>query len=163
MTPRTVPEENSMVRKSLIVAALLAVSSPLAAQEEWVWTPDRPDGAAPLGVFGTRTLSQGEIQLTYQWIQRNSQGVWFGKDSLDLATTLQLYEVAPLHLSDKRHSLQLSYGVSDDLTVNVRGEFSVMERNQLRNDGVFYIMNANALGADSGTYCASRTSKSSSP
>lgn len=135
-----------MVRRSLIVAALLAVSSPLAAQEEWVWTSDRPDGATPIGVFGARTLGVGEVQLTYQWIQRNSQGIWFGKDSLDLATTLQLYEVAPLSLSDKRHSLQIAYGVSDKLTVRGRGEFALIEREQLRDDGTFYIMSANALG-----------------
>lgn len=135
-----------MVRKSLIVMALIAVSSPLAAQDEWVWTSNRPDGVAPVGVSGARTIAAGVVEFQYQWVQRNFQGVWFGKDSLDLATTLQLFEVAPLSLADKRHTVQLSYGVSDQLTVRARGEFALMEREQLRNDGTFFITSANGLG-----------------
>lgn len=135
-----------MVRKSLIVAALLAVSSPLAAQEQWVWSSNRPDGAAPLGVMASRTLAMGEIQVEYQWIQRNFRGVWFGKDSLDLTTTLALYEVAPLSMRDKRHSVAVAFGVTSDLTLRARGEFALLEREQLRGDGTYYITGANALG-----------------
>jgi hypothetical protein len=135
-----------MVRKSLIVAALVAFSSPLAAQEEWVWSADRPDGAAPAGVLGVRTLETGELHLEYRWVQNNYQGVWFGKDSLDLSTTLQLFEVAPLSLSDIRHTAQVSYGVSDNLTLRARGEFAFIEREQLRDDGTYYITSTSALG-----------------
>lgn len=136
-----------MVRKSLIVAAMLVVASPLAAQDEgWVWTNDRPDGDGPVSITGIRTLDMGAIEFEYQWIQRNYQGVWFGKDSLDLATTLQLYEVAPLSLSDRRHSVSIGYGVTDALTVRARGEFAFMEREQLRDDGVYFITSTSALG-----------------
>ena len=134
-----------MVRKSLIAAALLAVASPLVAQDEWVWTSDRPDGEAPLGVFGARTLDAGTIQVSYQWIQRNSMGIWYGKDSLELSTTLQLYEVAPLTLSDRRQTAQVAFGVTDALTVRARGAFALIERQSLRDTGTFFIMSANAL------------------
>lgn len=135
-----------MVRKSLMMAALVAVASPLGAQDEWTWTADRPDAAGPPSVTGLRTLAAGEVELTYQWVQRNYQGVWFGKDSLELATTLQLYEVAPLHLSDRRQLVQAGYGVTDELTIRARGEFALMERESLRDNGTFFIMSANALG-----------------
>jgi hypothetical protein len=135
-----------MVRKSLILAALVAVASPLTAQEEWVWTSDRPDGTAPLGVFGTETLDAGQITVEYQWIQRNYQGVWRDKDSLSLAVTLSQYEVAPISLADIRHSVEVAFGVFDDLTVRARGEFAFMEREQLGQTGEYRINTVTGLG-----------------
>ena len=135
-----------MVRRSLIVAVLLAVSSPLAAQEEWVWTSDRPDGAAPLGVIGDRLLEQGEIQLNYRLVSQNSRGVWFITDSLPLATTLQLYSAAPLTLTSLIHRGSAAFGVADDLTLMVGGEFSIRERDQLTSAGVFYTTTVKDFG-----------------
>ncbi len=135
-----------MVRTSLIVAALVAASSPLAAQESWVWSSDRPDGLTPAGVRGARTLNEGEVQIQYQWVQRNYQGVWEHEDSLALAATLARFEVAPLSLSDRRHSLEIGLGLTEDVTLRARGEFALMEREQLRRDETYYITSVNALG-----------------
>lgn len=136
-----------MLRRSLIVAALLAASSPLAAQDEWVWTSDRPDGEAPIGVFGARTLAAGAIQLTYRFSQMNSRGVWFDTDSLALATVLQLYDDAPLTHADQRHTVVVSYGVTDDLTVLAKGQFALLERETIDGTaGQFVRTGANALG-----------------
>ena len=51
-----------MVRKILIVAAILTVASPLAAQEEYVWTSTRPDCHAPTGVTGARPPVNGPLE-----------------------------------------------------------------------------------------------------
>lgn len=128
-----------MVRRSLIVAALFVVASPLAAQTsppgpvEWTWTTDRPDTNGPMGMFGARTLKDGEFEFAYRFVQMNSRGVWFDKDSLPLATTLQLYDNAPLTLSDIRHQVSISIGVSENLTLIARGEFAVLERETIAN------------------------------
>lgn len=128
-----------MVRRSLIAAALMAVAAPLAAQSplpgpvEWTWSSDRPDADAPLGVFGGRTMGASEVQFGYTLYQTNWQGVWVNQDSLNLATTLQIYDGAPLSKSDIRHRASLAYGVSDDLTLVARGEFAVMERETFAN------------------------------
>jgi hypothetical protein len=138
-----------MVRRSLIAAALWVVASPLTAQvepEQHVWTSGRPDSEAPIGVYGARTLEAGALQLTYHYKQENSRGVWFATDSLPLATTLQLYTVAPLTLSNITHSVTGSYGVSDRLTVSATAEFSLIEREQITNGGVLYITGIEALG-----------------
>jgi hypothetical protein len=139
-----------MVRRSLIATALLVVATPLAAQvepEEYVWTSaGRPDAEAPIGVLGARTLEMGELQLTYRFSQQNSRGVWFGTDSLPLATTLQLYTVAPLTLSNITHSVTGSYGVSERLTISGTAEFSLIEREQITNGGVLYITGVEELG-----------------
>ena len=141
-----------MVRRSLIATALWVVSSPLtplAAQVEpegHVWMAGRPDSEAPIGVYGARTLTAGAIELTYRFSQQNSRGVWFATDSLPLATTLQLYTVAPLTSSNITHSVTGSYGVSDRLTVSATAEFSLIEREQITNMGVLYITGVEALG-----------------
>jgi hypothetical protein len=139
-----------MVRRSLIATALMVVATPLAAQvepEEYVWTSaGRPDAEAPIGVLGARTLEMGELQLTYRFSQQNSRGVWFGTDSLPLATTLQLYTVAPLALSNITHSVTGSYGVSERLTISGTAEFSLIEREQITNGGVLYITGVEELG-----------------
>jgi hypothetical protein len=135
-----------MVRKSLIVAALLAVSSPLAAQEEWVWTSDRLYGTAPLGVMGDRILEQGEIQLNYRLVAHNSRGIWFVTDSLPLATTLQLYSAAPLKLTAMTHLGTAAFGLTPDITVMVSGKFSLRERDQLSAAGVFYTTTVKDFG-----------------
>lgn len=135
-----------MVRRSLIAAALIAVSSPVAAQEEYMWTSGRPDSDAPIGVFGAGTLDAGALEFTYRYNQQNSRGVWFSTDSLPLATTLQLYTVAPLTLSNITHSVTASYGLSDRLTLMGTAEFSLIEREQITNGGVLYITGVEALG-----------------
>ncbi|MDH3205649.1 MAG: hypothetical protein OEO79_03515 [Gemmatimonadota bacterium] len=135
-----------MVRRSLIVAALLAVSSPLAAQDEWVWSSNRPDADAPLGVTGARTLDLGTTEITYRFTQMNSRGVWFATDSLPLATTLQLYQVAPLTLSKQTHSVMAARGITENLTVTASAEFSIYERDQLTSGGIYYITGAEELG-----------------
>ena len=128
-----------MVRRSLIAVALVAVAAPVAAQSpmqepvEWTWSADRPDSEAPLGVFGARTMEAGEFRIGYRYYQTNWRGVWFERDSLDLATTLQLYDDAPLTRSDVRHQASFAYGASDALTIMARAEFAVIERETIAN------------------------------
>lgn len=124
-----------MVRRSLIaVAALLAVGTPLTAQnptgeaEEHTWSADRPDASGLLGVFGDRTLEAGELRLTYNYSQENYRGVYFGTDSLELATVLQLYDNAPLTRSDIVHQVRFGFGINDRVTLVARGGWAVLER-----------------------------------
>ena len=118
-----------MVRKSLIVAALMALASPLAAQEEYNWTSNRPDGHAPLGIFDGRTLGEGQVEFSYRFTQLNSKGVWFQSDSLPLESTLEIYEVAPLSLVNQTHIFAIAVGATENLVMAAalaRGE-SVIE------------------------------------
>jgi len=137
-----------MVRRSLIVAALMAVSSPLVAQEpvEWVWAGNRADADAPLGVFGARTLVEGDMEVGYRFAQTNDLGVWFSTDSLPLATTLQLYAVAPLEMSRQSHIGTFSWGILEYLTLTGSVEFVVFEREQLTDTGILYITRVKELG-----------------
>ena len=140
-----------MVRRSLIVAVLMAASAPLAAQDEWMWTGERPDADAPLGVIGARTLDLGVIEVGYRFAQTNSRGVWFANDSLPLATTLQLYAVAPLALSQQTHSAYFAWGLLPSLTLIGTADFSIFEREQLTDTGILYITRTQEIGDVTGT------------
>jgi len=135
-----------MVPRSLIIAALLAVSSPLAAQEDWVWTSKRPDGHAPIGIDGGRLLMKGEAQLSYRFSQINSKGVWFGNDSLPLETTLGFYDEAPLALTNQTQYFGFAYGASENLTLMVNWSYSARQREQLTNGGIFYVTEGDMIG-----------------
>ena len=128
------------------MAALLAVSSPLAAQDEYVWTSSRPDAHAPLGVALARTLDAGAIELTYKFSQMNSRGVWYLTDSIPLAQTLGDYQVAPLSMSRQTHTLMGAWGFSDAVTLTATAEFGVFEREHLTSTSIYYIAGAEELG-----------------
>jgi hypothetical protein len=105
-----------MVRKSLLVAVLLAIATPIAAQQEYVWTSKRPDGHAPIGVMNGRTLERGAVEFSYRYSQLSSRGVWLANDSLPLETTLEFYDVAPLTLTNQTHNFSVSVGATENLS-----------------------------------------------
>ena len=135
-----------MVRKSLVVALLLAIATPLAAQTDNVWSSKRPDGQAPLGVLGGRTLDQGELELNYRFERLNSRGIWFENDSLPLDVMLDFYPVAPLTLENLTHYFGAAYAPTSDLTVVARMSFSQRQREQFTSGGVFYVTQSDQLG-----------------
>lgn len=135
-----------MVRKILIAATLLTVASPLAAQDDYVWTSKRPDGRAPVGMSGARTLEAGALEFSYRFSQLNSKGIWLGSDSIPLETTLEFYDQAPLTLTNQTHNVSVSYGVTQDLTLIADVDYSSRQREQLTNGGVFYVTESQTLG-----------------
>ena len=136
-----------MVRRSLIAAALIAVVAPLAAQEDWVWTSDRPDGKAPLGIVDARTMEASEVEFTYRFSQMNSLGIWNRSDSLGITNTVLHYTDAPMTHTDQGHSVSFSYGVSDNLTLIAKGSFHTIQREALdtRMNAIVRV-NARAFG-----------------
>lgn len=136
-----------MVRKSLLVVALLALAAPAAAQEEMVWTPKRPDAQAPFGVWGGRTLEQGEVEFTYRYNRLNLAGVWFDDFQLAPDFTAEFYQVVPLSLVTQTHSFGLAFAASPDLTVSANLGYHLRKREQITGDGQFYyVTEADKLG-----------------
>jgi len=135
-----------MVRKNLLVALLAATATPLAAQQDVMWSSQRPDARAPLGVTGGQTLTAGAFEIGYRFNKMNSRGVWFENDSLTLDETLEFYSVAPLTLENLTHELTLSYGVADDFTLMAKASFSQRSREQYTSGGVFYVTDVDELG-----------------
>ena len=135
-----------MVRRSLMVVALLAVASPLTAQDEWVWRSDRPDAHAPIGITTDRTLAKGAIELTYRLSVASYNSLYFLKDSLPVATTLLSYQVAPTGMTRQLHTATVAFGATDDLTLMANAEFDVLSRDHLTAGGVIYSNTIKDLG-----------------
>lgn len=127
-----------MVRKSLLVIALLTLAAPAAAQEEMVWTPKRPDAQAPFGVFGGRTLELGEIEFTYRYNRLNMAGVWFDGAQLAPDFTAEFYQVVPLALVTQTHSVGVAFAASPELTFSANLGYALRHREQITGDGQFY-------------------------
>lgn len=136
-----------MLRKILLVATLVAVASPLAAQEEaYVWSTNRPDGRAPRGVTGALILDEGQLDLSYRFEQLNSRGVWFQSDSLTVDETHDFYPVAPISMVAMTHHVGIGYALRPNLTLRAEASFSQRQREQLTDADVFYVTDSDALG-----------------
>lgn len=136
-----------MVRRSLLVIAVLLVAAPLAAQEELVWSSKRPDGQAPIGVFAARTLEHREVEFTYRFSQLNSAGIWFDDFALTFEDLATFYAAVPLSLRERTHGVGVALGATPDLTLTANLSFSQRRREHLEADeSEFYVVDVSKLG-----------------
>lgn len=129
-----------MVRKSLLVVALLALASPATAQEEMVWSSKRPDAQAPLGVRDGRTLEKGQFEVTYRYNRLNSEGIWFDNGMLPWELTAEFYDVIPLSLKTESHGVGIAFAPSSSLTLSANLGYALRHREQLTGDLEFYFI-----------------------
>ncbi|MGQ0636226.1 MAG: hypothetical protein ACT4QC_16555 [Planctomycetaceae bacterium] len=78
---------------------------------------ERPDGLAPIGVFGDHTLKSGEVLLSYRFNNTIFSGLRDGTDDVSTGSVLNDYPFAPTRLQAQRHTLLLEYAPTDDLTL----------------------------------------------
>lgn len=139
-----------MVRKSLLVALLLAIASPLAAQEEgYTWTSHRPDGIPPDGVTNGEVLKQGRIVVSYRFENLHSRGLWEGTDSFPVDSAFGRYRQVPLSSAYRTHYATLALGVTDELTLVFEGSYAQRDRQQIAQTNVgnvVYTTRAHQLG-----------------
>lgn len=118
-----------MVRKSLLVAVLLTIATPLAGQEAPVeWTLGRPDGQAPIGVLDGQMLRKHQVLVGYRFVQTNSKGLWAANDSLTLDQSLQQFPYAPRTMVNETHELTLAFAPSSTLTLSAHMTYSQRTR-----------------------------------
>lgn len=134
-----------MVQRSLLAVLTLLVAAPVAAQDT-IWTSTRPDGHAPLGIHGARTLPVEEFEVTYRFSKMDDKGIWFDNDSLPLFTTLDFYQVAPLTQNNLSHEIEVAYGLTEELTLMGSLRYVQLERRQQTDDDLLYITEADDLG-----------------
>ena len=59
------------------------------------WTPNRPDGHAPINVMGDHYHNKGEWMFSYRIMSMGMEGARSGTKDLSLNTIHQNYMVAP--------------------------------------------------------------------
>lgn len=130
-----------MLRKGLVVVALLALAAPAAAQEELVWVSKRPDAQAPVGVVGGRTLEQGEVEFTYRFSQMSLAGVWYDSAPLAFEDVADFYDVVPLSLRTRTHGLGIAVGIAPDFTLSANLGWAQRRREHITSDETTYFTN----------------------
>lgn len=106
--------------RSILGGALCAVcigglsTSPVAAQE---WSSSRPDGHAPIGIFGDHTHGEGEMMLSYRFMRMSMDGNRIGTDAVSPEQVLANYGVTPLDMTMDMHMVGIMFAPSDAVTL----------------------------------------------
>ena len=107
--------DRTIVSAGVLLASLL-VAMPALAQD-FLWTPDRPDGHAPAGVKADFMLPAGQIYFGYRYFQDAFEGTLVGTDEVTSADVLDFFTVATPTYDRTTHELDLRFGLTDFLTI----------------------------------------------
>ncbi len=135
-----------MLKRTFAVAALVALASPVAAQdtEDPTWSSDRPDGVAPAGIIGDRLLPAGALEITYRFQKMDFEGVQVGTAPVGFFDVLDLYATTPFQRTDRRNNLQLTWGASERLSLLATASWIERSRS-LANEEFFFSTEASGL------------------
>lgn len=127
-----------MLRRIFAVAlvALPAATMSLSAQE-YTWNSDRPDAWASPGIVGDRTLSSGEAQVWYRFLDGTVEGIQFGKDEIDGLLLLDFYPIIPVRRSHQVHEGGIAFSPVAGLTLSARGSWIQYTLDELSTDELF--------------------------
>jgi hypothetical protein len=134
-----------MSARSLLVAALLTTAAAPVAAQDFVWTTDRPDAAAPLGVFGDRTLTAGVAEVTLSWSKVTQEGIRLGSELVDPLSVFDVFQTLPLSLKTDAYGLRAGIGLSDAVTIEGRAAFLMRRREQILEDFTYFTLESQGL------------------
>lgn len=108
-----------MFKRSLAIAALAAFAVPAAAQDapSPMFSTDRPDGVAPAGIVGDRLVEAGALEFHYRFQTMGFEGIQLSTVPLFIDEVLDFYATTPFERSDRTYGVQLTYGLSDRLSL----------------------------------------------
>ena len=122
----------------LAAALLLAAAAPAAAQQ-YTWSDDRPDGVAPIGIWGDHMVRAGSLEGGYKFTHATASGLVFGKNDVTEASVLELgFNFVPLERTVQMHEADVAVGVTDWLTVAARGGWVTINRTTANDSVLFF-------------------------
>ena len=105
----------------------------------------RPDSHAPIGVMGDHLMREGEIMLSYRYMNMDMEGNRTGTDRVDVPLTD--YMVSPTSMTMDMHMLGAMYAPSDRLTLAVMLPFTSISMDHIRNmDGLAFTTESSGIG-----------------
>ncbi len=105
----------------------------------------RPDSHAPIGVMGDHLMRQGEIMLTYRYMNMDMDGNRTGTDRVDVP--LPGYMVSPTSMTMDMHMLGAMYAPSDKLTLMAMVPFTSISMDHLVNmSGMNFTTESRGIG-----------------
>jgi hypothetical protein len=134
-----------MSPRSLLVAALLTTAAAPVAAQDFIWSNDRPDAVAPLGVWGDRTLDAGALELGLSWSKVSQEGIRFGSEMIDPTQLFANFDIVPLNLNTDVYGVRVAFGLSENMTLAGRAGFLMRSREQITEDLTFFELNSEGL------------------
>jgi len=105
----------------------------------------RPDSHAPIGVMGDHLMREGEIMLSYRYMNMDMDGNRTGTDRVDVP--LPGYMVSPTSMAMDMHMLGAMYAPSDKLTLAVMLPFTSISMDHIRNmDSLAFTTESSGIG-----------------
>ncbi len=131
------------------VAAILGLAAPLSGQidRDYEWTPDRPDGVAPVGIDTDRTYASGEFSFFYRFSASVFEGLRSGQATVPLAQATDLYFLVPIRQERMTHRFGAAWGLNDRVTLELGVPFLVSSvLDQTTADGNLFSTDAGITG-----------------
>ncbi|MDT8368502.1 MAG: hypothetical protein RQ745_04805 [Longimicrobiales bacterium] len=138
-----------MLKRSFPLLALAAlVAAPASAQEAHEFSYDRPDARQFGPIIGDRLLPAGAWEIGYTFEQREADEVRFDEDAIDIEDVFQVFgfQIAPFDRRDRWQRIDISYGVTDFLTVRGTGRFADFERDVVNDADVLQRTESDGIG-----------------
>jgi hypothetical protein len=110
-----------------------------------MWTPDRPDAVAPLGVFADRTLPSGRGELGVQYARLSQEGIRLGSEFQDVVELFDLFDIVPFAATTEGYFVRGALGVSENLTLAARAGFLMRTREQLTQDLTYFVLESRGI------------------
>ncbi|MCA9738661.1 MAG: hypothetical protein R3E98_09530 [Gemmatimonadota bacterium] len=131
---------------ALAALALATLPAPLRAQTEAAYRTDLPDAHAPAGQSGDHLLPRGSFQIGYRFSNTSFDELREGSTDLTGEDVLNLYPVAPVTRTVLEHELELMYGITDGVTLQVLLPYRDLETGHLTSTTPAFFTRASGLG-----------------
>jgi hypothetical protein len=95
----------------------------------------RPDGMAPVGVFGDHTLPVGTFHVSYRYLQNSYDQNYVGSHRVSTGSIAGQYPYAPANGVSNSQVALIEYGVTRDLTMLAYLPFQHNEINSVTSTG----------------------------
>jgi len=81
-----------------------------------LWTWDRPDGHAPIGVMGDHTHNEAEVMVGYRYMYMHMDGLRDGAKTISSDAIRQAFMVSPIWMTMEMHMPSIMYAPNDNVT-----------------------------------------------
>lgn len=125
--PRGIIQDSSQQEYRVVIADPNALL-PLDSSFDQNVNIFRPDGIAPIGVFGDHTLPTGTMFISYRYLQSTYDQIFDGSHKSSVPAA---FPFAPSKMVQNSQVAQLEYGVTQDFTVMA---FLPFQHNKLTSD-----------------------------
>lgn len=131
---------------TICLYGILLLCSQWTTAQDNLWTANRPDGHAPIGIMGDHYHKKGEWMLSYRMMTMGMEGARSGAEDIGSSSVHQNYMIAPKRMNMHMHMFGVMYAHSDGLTLMMMGNYSTLSMDLLSRMNVNFSTESKGLG-----------------